>query len=440
MEFNWMIAVILAIMAYAVLYYWIKSKKILPEVFDFMGPCLLIKTKHIGIFDKLAHWKKFLIGYATVGVILTILSGFILTVLFVFSAIATILTTPDPVAITDMLLIPGINQYVPSTVAVWLSLVLAIVIHEGGHGILSRAEHISVKSTGILACVIPIGAFVEPDEEDVEKSPLKTKLRMYAAGITNNLVFGAICLIILALLLGMVVPGDHPYVYGTYAGYPADEAGVPQGMLVTSINDIPVYSLTDISTVLTNKSAGDVVTLRGTYNGAASQYDLTLAAIPDAYATNMLSNSTSGFMGISFADPQTTKTALDTLIHPTSPQGLLSSFLYFLIIPFKSLAGMETFSFLTADSPSSEILAAPFFGFWGIVHFLFWSAWINILLGTFNALPIRAFDGGQMLRDALRAFCKKHNRSENIAFQITGVISFGIIILLVLCIIVPYLF
>ncbi|HJJ36186.1 MAG TPA: site-2 protease family protein [Methanocorpusculum sp.] len=435
-----MIAVILAVMAYAVLYYWIKTKKILPDVFDFMGPCLLIKTKHVGIFDKFARWKKFLVCYATAGVILTILSGIILTVLFVFSAIATILTTPDPVPVTDMLLIPGINQYVPSTVAVWLSLVLAIIIHECGHGILSRVENIKVKSTGLLACVIPIGAFVEPDEEEVEKSPLKTKLRMYAAGITNNLVFGAICLLILALLLGMVVPGDHPYVSGIYAGYPADEAGVPQGMIISTINEIPVYSLMDISTILADKTAGDIISLKGTYKGADAQYDLTLAAIPDEYASNMLSNTTAGFMGISFADPQATKTTLDTLAHPTSPRGALGSFLYFLVLPFKSFSGMETFSFLTADSPDNDVLAAPFLGYWSIVHFLFWSAWINILLGTFNALPIRAFDGGQMLRDILREFCKKHNHSENIAFQITGIISLVIITLLVLCVIVPYLF
>ncbi|HJJ39479.1 MAG TPA: site-2 protease family protein [Methanocorpusculum sp.] len=439
MDFHWMIPVIAAIMAYACICYWIKTKKILPHVFAFTGPCLMIKTEKTAFFDKLAHPKKLLMAYASAGIILTALSGIILTLLFLVSAVLTLISPPEPVAVQNLFLIPGLNEYVPSTIAVWLSLVLALIIHEGGHGILSRVENIRVKSTGLLALVIPIGAFVEPDEDDVEKAKLGTKLRMFAAGITNNLVFGAICLIVMCLLLGMVVPGAYPYVYGIYAGFPAEESGVLPGTIITAINDVPTYTLEDISFAMNGTKAGDVVRLNGEYRGEACTYDITLAAIPPELASSALTPD-AGFMGISFSEPETIIDSLTALTKPESPAGLGASFLYFLVLPFKSFAGMETLSFITADSPDPAILSAPFTGFWGIIHFLFWSAWINILLGTFNAIPIRAFDGGQMLREILRSAYKKRGLPDENALKVCSGISLALIMILVLSIIVPYLF
>ena len=147
-----------------------------------MGPCLMIKTIHTGIFDKLSRWKRLLIAYGNLGVILTVISSVVVTLLFVFTAFMSLFIDTEPIAPQNLLLIPGINDYVPSTFAVWFALIFAMVIHEFGHGFLSRVENIKVKSAGVLALVIPIGAFVEPDEEDIAKSSLGTKLRMYAAG------------------------------------------------------------------------------------------------------------------------------------------------------------------------------------------------------------------------------------------------------------------
>lgn len=438
MDMQWMIPVIIAIMIYACICYWIKTKKILPHVFAFAGPCLMIKTEHTKIFDKLARPKKLLMAYASAGIILTAISGIVLTLMFVGSAVLTMISPPEPVAIQNLFLIPGLNEYVPSTIAVWVSLVLALVIHEGGHGILSRAENIRVKSTGILALVIPIGAFVEPDEEDVEKSKLGTKLRMLAAGITNNLVFGAVCLIILCILLGMVIPGANPYVYGVYDGYPAADAGVLPGTINLSVNDVPVHSMADITQALTGTSAGETVSLHGEYKGDACSYDITLASVPeDAIASGTPADS--GFMGISFSDPQNLVTMVNTLTQPASFGDAVTSFLYFIVLPLRSFTGMEMLSFVTADSPDPAILAAPFPGFWGIIHLLFWCAWINILLGTFNAIPIRAFDGGQMLREVLRSFAKKRGIKEDSVLRLCSIISFVLVMLIILSILIPYL-
>lgn len=302
MDFHWLIPVILAIMVYACICYAIKTRNWLPDVFGFMGPCLLIKTKHTGLFDKLAKPKKILIAYANLGAILTIICAVLITLLFLLSAFLTMIVQPEPTAPQNLLLIPGINEFVPSTFAVWFSIIFAMIIHEAGHGILSRAENIRVKSTGILALVIPIGAFVEPDDDDVEKSRLGTKLRMFAAGITNNLFVGAVCVIALILILSLVTPGANPYVYGVYAGYPAQEAGVEPGMIIFEINGIPVSGIDDVNFVLAETKPGDAVSLSGTYKKEPRAYQITLAENPNAPGK--------GFLGISFIEPADRKSVV----------------------------------------------------------------------------------------------------------------------------------
>jgi len=441
MDFGWLIPVIIAIMIYALLCFAIKANNFLPNTFSFMGPCLMIKTTHTGIFDKLSRWKRLLIAYGNLGVILTVICGAVITLIFVLTAYLSLLVETEPIAPQNLLLIPGVNDYVPSTFAVWFAIIFAMIIHEFGHGILSRAENIKVKSTGILALVIPIGAFVEPDEEDIEKSSLGTKLRMYAAGITNNLFVGVVCLIILVLLLGLVVPGTSPYVYGVYEGYPADEAGVLPGTVILALDNTTVSSLTDVSSFLAATKANQTITIHGEYEGTPHMYDVTLTSIPlNLSGSVLVSGSDAGFIGVSFSEPSALTNALDTLIYPKSPVGAVSSFLTFVVLPFSSITGTEALSFLIVDTPDPAILVPPFMGFWEIIHILYWCAWLNILLGIFNALPLGPFDGGQMLRETLRSWFIRRGKDEKTAFIICRSISYILAMLIIIPLVMPYLF
>ena len=69
-------------------------------------------------------------------------------------------------------LIPGVEiPRVPVTppLHAWLSLMIILVVHEAMHGILGRRHGFEIKSTGlILFGILPIGAFVEPNEEDLK--------------------------------------------------------------------------------------------------------------------------------------------------------------------------------------------------------------------------------------------------------------------------------
>ena len=432
MDLTWMIPVILAIMVYACICYAIKTRNWLPDVFDFMGPCLMIKTKHTHIFDTLSRPKKLFIAYANLGVILTILCTVMITIVFVVSAVLTMIVQPAPTAPQNLLLIPGVNEYVPSTFAVWFSIVFAMVIHEGGHGILSRVENIRVKSTGIFAFVIPLGAFVEPDEEDVEKSRLSTKLRMFAAGITNNLVAGAICIVILILLTGLIVPGANPYIYGVYEGYPAHTAGMQPGTIIYELNGIPVHSIDDINTVLAGTKPGDIMSVTGSYKKKPCSYSIQLGENPNAPGK--------GFLGISFWEPVQLTNSLYRLTHPDSPAAVASSLLTFTVLPFSSITGTEVFGFLTADTPDPDVLIEPFFGFWELIHILYWCAWLNIMLGITNALPLGICDGGQMLREIVRSIAAKIGMADSTARSLCSSVTWILVFALLIMVIMPYLF
>ena len=96
-----------------------------------------------------------------------------MTVMLFFSIQHIVVQRPPLTAANELknvLAIPGVNDFIPFTFAVWLGLLVTMVVHEFGHAILCRVEAIRVKSMGVLMAVIPIGAFVEPDEGDQEKT------------------------------------------------------------------------------------------------------------------------------------------------------------------------------------------------------------------------------------------------------------------------------
>ncbi len=106
-------------------------------------------------------------------------------------------------------LIPGVQfpglPLVP--LHAWLSLLIILIVHEGMHGVLARKEGFKIKSAGLLlAGILPIGAFVEPDEKELEKANPRKALRVFAAGPSGNLLSIPIFFIILSIILILFSP------------------------------------------------------------------------------------------------------------------------------------------------------------------------------------------------------------------------------------------
>ncbi|HJK24619.1 MAG TPA: hypothetical protein O0X68_00230, partial [Methanocorpusculum sp.] len=72
MEFGWVALVIICVIVYAVVCWEIKKRNFHPEIFAFMGPCLMVRTSRTGIFDVLARFRRTFLVYGTLGVVVVV--------------------------------------------------------------------------------------------------------------------------------------------------------------------------------------------------------------------------------------------------------------------------------------------------------------------------------------------------------------------------------
>jgi membrane-associated protease RseP (regulator of RpoE activity) len=253
------------------------------------------------------------------------------------------------------------------------------------------------------------------------------KIRMFGAGITNNIVIGGICFLAMILLMGLVVPVAGPVIGGVYQNFSAEQAGVPAYSVIQAVNGTAVSTPAEVSALLNATRPGDSLTLSVLHEGVVSEYTLTLAAWPEG-----LPPRESGFMGISYYDGDLILGAIGDSISPVG-------FLRFLTVPFDIAGFGNPLRILALETPAQQFYTVPFAGFWGIIHFLFWCGWINISVGIFNAIPMVPLDGGYILKEGVeRAF--ERRGWLRFAPVVTSAVSTLMVVILLSLIMLPYLF
>jgi membrane-associated protease RseP (regulator of RpoE activity) len=247
---NTLLWVLVGVLVYSLVAKALQIRGYLPDAVRLQGPIATIHTRRgRALLTRLARPKRFWRAYSNVGVgvALVIMGGMFL--LLVFQAVTILRNPPAPSAVNqpqNFLVVPGVNDFLPLAVApeIVFGLLLGLVVHEGGHGLLCRVEDIDIESMGVvLLAFIPVGAFVEPDEESQRDADRGGRTRMFAAGVTNNFVLTAVAF---ALLFGPVIGavGVAPGVAvdGAYAGSPADAAGIADGDRITGVTGTAVGS------------------------------------------------------------------------------------------------------------------------------------------------------------------------------------------------------
>lgn len=105
--------------------------------------------------------------------------------------------------------IPGVNFQIPFFEG-WIALIIIMFIHELAHGVLARKISVKVKSFGLMLLgIFPIGAFTEPDEDELENAKPKDQMLVYSSGPTINILFAGI---IFALVLFLFTPLTSSYL------------------------------------------------------------------------------------------------------------------------------------------------------------------------------------------------------------------------------------
>src|SRR3989338_5364642 len=318
------------------------------------------------------------IGFIGMAVILFLLVKGTITMLFVADA---------PPAVAPVL--PGVSVPGLPNLSFWhwiVAIFLVATVHEFSHGIWARLYKIKIKSSGFLFFGPILGAFVEPEEKELNKKSKPKQLAVFAAGPFSNIIFGIYFLLIMNFitgpLYGNVYEGTGINIQTIIENQPAAQAGLVAPIIIYEINGQKTTDAVQFLNATASLKPNDkvkVVTDKGSY-------DLVAGKNPD--------NESRGFIGV--AD-FTLKAAPKTAI-------------------------IEKYgSFLPSAVEWINML-------------VFWLVVMNFGIGLFNLLPLGPIDGGRMFLTAMLGIFKNETKAK----KIWGFMSFFCLMLIFINL-APYL-
>jgi membrane-associated protease RseP (regulator of RpoE activity) len=200
---------LLVIVAYFVIVYVLNKKGILAKHHLTQGMVFLMWRTEGGkkVIEKLSKLRRFWLVYAAVAKWICLGVAIFMMSLLIWEATLVSRIPASQAPSPEMILgIPGINPIIPIWYGI-IGLIVAVVFHEFAHGILTRVGKMDIKSLGVVFLVIPLGAFVEPDEEAINKSDRRRRTSIYAVGPGTNIILAVICAILFSsVMLSSVAP------------------------------------------------------------------------------------------------------------------------------------------------------------------------------------------------------------------------------------------
>ena len=393
---------------------------------EFRFPFLIVKTtRGISAMDRLSRFGIFKVAGWVSLFLVPILAAFaIFILLFTVSAYfasPAIREVAREIGPAGALLIPGLNPFLPLLYG-WIGIFVGIVVHEGAHGVMARALNIPVKSAGLLLlAIIPVGAFVEIDDQTLEKARFRNAGRILASGSGSNMAIGFLSLLLMLLVVSSMRPiGVGAPIMQVFDDLPAAEAGIMPGDMILSINDVSTTNQDLLGVELSTYSPGDEVKVTVQRRAETMDFRIILAEHPQ--------DPSLSFLGVGSL-PVSVDLVLDQYQDALS---LSPRVVLYLIFPTGN-------QFLVPFSDTMHVFYTSTIGdlYRPLANLFFWIWFINFNLGIFNALPIFPLDGGQAFRGALRASVGSRI-GENPVKWITGAISLALVLLIISMFIIPY--
>ena len=435
---------LLAVLVYAGIVYalWATGRIGPDRTFSLLGPALMIKTKKgRSALDRWGRFVRFWTAAGDVGIALAAAAMALIVVLLVLGAIESFRLTPSTApSPSEALGLPGINPIIPLGYGI-VALVVGVVLHELMHGVLARSQKIGVKSLGVLWCVIPVGAFVEQDDAEMQAASRRRRDRVAAAGVLANFLLAVVFFAAVALLVASAVQPNASGV-GVAAVEPNTPAGnnstIVAGDIITSVNGTSTSSVDLFESALAATHPGQNVTL-GVYDpalGHVTNLTVTLAPSPSVQGR--------GYLGVKIY-ALTPSELKQTLVWPWgSSSGPLVGTVDWIVLP---LAMIEPIS---GSTSGFFHLSGPFAhtdpnDFWLGANLLYWLSWMSLLLGLSNSLPLVPLDGGLLFRDFAQSFAARVKsgwdaaRLDRFGGRAAAVSSVVVLVLLVWQFVVPRL-
>jgi len=351
---------------YALLYF---LKKFKPEILkkcgiSLEGPVVLFRTaKFNRAIEYIGNKYSKPIRFASYVAIIVSLYLMFVGIHFIHSnLLAIILKSPTAAPVEPLL--PGINVGLESLPYLALAAAVVLLPHELAHGITASAFKVRIKSSGLLLALILFGGFVEPEEEELKKTPLLKKLGFLSVGsFVNFLTF----LLVTELFLVLMIPSGV-LVRGTLEGFPAHGVLKPDDIIVR-INETSISSLNDLIGYMKRTKPGEKIIISVVRNGEVLELPLTLAEDPR--------NKSKGFMGARF----------DYYYQPMF--------------------------FSNTYSPLIRKMSIE------IYRIFKWVYLLTISVAVMNMLPIYPFDGGRVVYAVLEEYFKEESKREKVKMLVT---------------------
>ncbi len=249
--------------------------------------------------------------------------------------------------------VPGVVPIIPGLdiplVAGIISLVVLLTVHEVSHGVLSRMFGVKLKSIGLLMFgILPIGAFVEPDDKGIKKLNSSKRIGIFSAGIAANFITMLLFFLLMLAILLYIAPKAYSYgvvVSGTTKGYPAYNV-LSVGSQVLEWNGHNVSSIGVLASAASEDKPNEPVTIvtdAGSY---------TFNALPDP------ANTSRGIIGVNLSYKPIIKGATASAVYFFYTLFALSMLLNFLVAVFNllPLPGLDGWAIYNASIKNKRII------------------------------------------------------------------------------------
>jgi membrane-associated protease RseP (regulator of RpoE activity) len=144
----------------------------------------------------------------------------------------------------------------------------------------------AIRSMGVILLIIPMGAFVEPDEEALTKAEKRKRMNVYAVGPATNIIVGLVCaLIFSSAMMASVEPvRDNPIIVSLSDDSPADLAGLKFGAQIMEIDGESITSYDDYFSFAA-PDPGETVNVTYYYEGESLTAQVTSGVVLTAVSS-----------------------------------------------------------------------------------------------------------------------------------------------------------
>ncbi len=412
-------------------------------------------------------------GWRAYGTASTLVIVFFMAAMFallLWQAFIVVRIPPGVIKPQQMLGIPGINPVIPLWYGIF-GLIVAMVVHELAHGVLSRVGDVPVKSLGLLFLVVPIGAFVEPDEDRLLKVDRWRRARVFAVGPVTNIIVAALSVMLFAWgFMAALEPAQDGVVLNNvvdkqlmpaandteeWQRTPASTAGLRPWSIITRIESLDgppvgpagsnasvIADIQDFLDTMDRTQAGQRVLVTWWRGGEWRNATVLLWDKGLVYPDQGFDGK--GYIGASsrLIPEVPAGDYPDALAHPRAysdgAMALRNVSFFYISLPFASPTLQPAPEGVTqAFKVTGPLSALGETWFWLLANLLYWVFWLNLMVGIFNSLPAIPLDGGYIFRDGLAAVWQRLRPSlgpagaDKLALRVTGAMSVLVLMLIV---------